>query len=104
MPIASLRLSFASLLAAVGAGCAAPSTPCAPTLEATWIRAALPGAGALAGYGVVRNDCPAPMTIVGAESADFEAVSIHSTVDAGGVSRMREAGPLVVAPGTSMRL
>ena len=103
MRILSLRLAFAGLLAAAGTACAAPAKPCAPTLEAPWIRAALPGSATLAGYVVVRNDCPAPMAIVGADSPDFASVTMHETVDDGGISRMREAARIVVAPNASQR-
>jgi copper(I)-binding protein len=92
---------LATLFAAAGSACAAPDAPCMPTLEAAWIRAAPPGATTLAGYAVVRNGCAAPVTVVGAESADFGSVSMHVTVDVDGVSRMREAEPIVVAPKAS---
>jgi copper(I)-binding protein len=100
MRILSLRLAFAGLVAAAGTACAAPatSTSCTPTLQAPWIRAALPGSTMLAGYVVVRNDCPAPVAIIGADSPDFSSVTIHQTVDEGGISRMREAGRIEVAP------
>jgi copper(I)-binding protein len=104
MQIPSPRVRCALLLAAASAACAAPQPPCAPTLESAWIRAALPGSAMLAGYAVIRNACAVPMTITGAEGGDFAAVSIHATIDEGGVSRMRADGPLVLAPGTMLRL
>lgn len=103
MRILSLRLAFAGLLAAAGTACAAPAADCTPTLEAPWIRAALPGSTMLAGYVVVRNECAAPVTIVGADSAEFSSVTMHETVDEGGISRMREAGRIVVAPHSTQR-
>jgi copper(I)-binding protein len=102
MTIPNPRLSLVLLLAAAAAACAAPTTPCAPTLGMAWIRAALPGSTMLAGYAVVRNDCAAPATITGADGADFAGVSMHATIDGGGVSRMRESGPLTIAPGQSL--
>ena len=104
MRIPSLRVLPALLLAAASAACASPQPPCAPVLESAWIRAALPGSPMLAGYAAIRNDCAVPMTITGAEGTDFGSVSIHATIDDGGVSRMRAAGPLVLAPGTTLRL
>jgi hypothetical protein len=102
--------AVAVLLATTSLGaCAAAPPPeaCAPVLESAWVRAAPPGATMLAGYAVVRNDCARPVRIVGAESLDFASASLHATVDEGGVSRMRAAGPLdvpargrlVLAPG-----
>jgi copper(I)-binding protein len=103
MTIPTLRLALALLLAASATACAAPAAPCAPVLDSAWIRAALPGSTTLAGYAVVRNGCAAPVSIVGADGADFAGVSIHATIEEGGMSHMREAGPLVVAPGTTLR-
>jgi copper(I)-binding protein len=74
----------------------AAGTACLPTLVAPWVRAAPPGTMMLAGYAVVRNDCAAAVTIVGAESLDFASASMHETVVEQGVSRMRATGPLVV--------
>jgi copper(I)-binding protein len=95
-------LALASVLGAVCAACSTPAASCAPTLESPWIRAALPGTTMLAGYAVVRNDCPSPVTIVGAEGDDFAAVTLHATVDEGGISRMREAGSMRVAANGSL--
>jgi copper(I)-binding protein len=101
MRIPFLRLAVAGLVAAAASACAASSSTCAPTLEAPWIRAALPGSTMLAGYVRVRNGCAAPVTIVGAESPDFASITIHVTVDENGVSRMREAGPIKLASGAA---
>jgi copper(I)-binding protein len=97
-----LRLCSVLAVVAAFAACAGPATPCAPTIGSPWIRAALPGSSMLAAYAVVRNDCAAPVTIAGADGVDFAGVSIHATTDAGGVSRMREAGPLAIAPGRTL--
>ncbi|MGH8029497.1 MAG: copper chaperone PCu(A)C [Arenimonas sp.] len=82
----------------------APAAPCAPTLEAAWIRAAPPGTTMLAGYAQLHNACATTLTVVGAQSTDFASVSLHATLDRGGVSHMQEAGPLEVAPGASLEL
>jgi copper(I)-binding protein len=52
----------------------------------------------LAGYALLENPCPTPIVVVGAESLDFASASVHETVEVDGVSRMREAGPLTIAP------
>ena len=84
--------------AAVGA-----EPACAPVIESPWVRAAPPGAASLAGYLVLRNPCTAPVEVAEVESKDFGMPMIHRTVVEAGVSRMRPAGKLVVAPGESLR-
>jgi copper(I)-binding protein len=101
--LASLCL-VAVIAATTGGACAAPKASCAPTLEAAWIRAAPPGSTTLAGYAVLRNACATPVTVVGADSPDFASVSLHATMDMGGVSHMHAAGPLEVAAKASLAL
>jgi copper(I)-binding protein len=97
--IRSLAAAAALALAPTLAACAAPTADCLPTVEAAWVRTPPPGASMLAGYAVIANGCRAPVAIVGAEADDFGMAMIHRTVEEGGVSRMREAGDLAVAPG-----
>lgn len=87
-----------SASAAVGAGPA-----CRPVLEAPWVRAAPPGATALAGYLVLRNGCRSPVEVVAVESLDFAMPMIHRSEVVQGVSRMRPAGKLAVAPGAELK-
>jgi copper(I)-binding protein len=100
----ALLLLVAALAATTGGACAASTAPCAPTLAAAWIRAAPPGSTMLAGYAVLRNACATPVTVVGADSPYFASVSLHATMDAGGVSHMHAAGPLEVAAKASLHL
>lgn len=89
-----------SLLAPASAAVAAP-TPCLPTLEQAWIRAAPPATTALAGYVLLRNSCPTAFSVVDVSSPDFAMGMIHRTVVEGGVSRMRAArSPVVPARGS----
>jgi len=71
-------------------------------IESPWVRAAPPGAASLAGYLVLRNPCAAPVEVADVESKDFGMPMIHRTVVEDGVSRMRPAGKLVLAPGESL--
>lgn len=97
-------LSLAALLMlASGSALAAGDAACLPTIEDPWVRAAPPGAASLAGYLVLRNGCDVPVEVVDVESLDFGMPMIHRTVEEGGVSRMRPAGKLVLAPGESLR-
>lgn len=108
MQIDAARCALLPLVAAIaattGGACAAPKAPCAPMLESAWIRAAPPGSTLLAGYAVLRNACAVPVTVVGADSPDFASVSLHQTMDTGGVSHMHAAGPLAVTAKSSLRL
>lgn len=68
-------------------------------VERAWIRSAPPGAMMLAGYATLRNDGDAPVSVTGADSADFGSVSLHESVEEGGVVRMRALGNIEIAPG-----
>ena len=101
----SFILGSALLLASSAA--VAKTTECTPVIEQAWIRAAPPGATALAGYAVLRNPCARPFAVTGVSSSDFAMAMIHETIVENGISRMRHAaslplrakGSLVFAPG-----
>lgn len=84
--------------AAVGA-----ESDCRPVIEQPWVRAAPPGASTLAGYLVLRNPCSATFVVTDVESLDFGMPMIHRSEEVDGVSRMREAGELSLAPGAELR-
>ena len=71
-------------------------------VEHAWIRSAPPSALMRAGYAVLRNDGDAPVTVTGADSADFADVQVHQTVLEDGVERMRPTGRIDIAPGRSV--
>jgi copper(I)-binding protein len=86
---------------------AAEAAPAAAgVLAATggWVRATPPGMPMLAGYVTLANGGDAPVTLVGASSPAVEAVELHRTEIVDGVSRMRAAGELVIAPGETLAL
>lgn len=85
--------------AAVAAG-----TACLPTVEKAWIRAAPPGATALAGYALIRNPCSTPAAITGVTSRHFVMGMVHETVVDNGVSRMRHARSLELPARGELRL
>jgi copper(I)-binding protein len=87
------------LLLAAAASAAVGAEPCVPVVEKAWVRAAPPAAASLAGYLVLRNPCSGPVRVTGVESLDFGMPMIHRTVEQGGVSRMREAGELLLPAG-----
>ena len=91
------------LFALLAASAAVGSERCEPSIESAWVRAAPPGAASLAGYLVLRNDCDVPVTVTGAEAADFAMPMIHRTVEEDGVSKMRHEHESVVPPGAALK-
>ncbi|TLY49620.1 MAG: copper chaperone PCu(A)C [Gammaproteobacteria bacterium] len=71
-------------------------------IEGAWIRNAPPGAMMLAGYASVRNDGDAAVIVTAADSADFASVSLHESIEEGGVVRMRALDRVEIKPGASV--
>lgn len=92
------------LLLVVG-GCAneTPSDPtqCAPRFEAGWIRLGPAAMQMMGGFGRIENQCAEDAAVVAAGSAQFADVSLHRTIEAGGVSQMRPVARLEVDAGTT---
>lgn len=86
------------LLIGLMASAAVQADDCRPQIERPWVREAPPGAPSLAGYLRLRNDCDATVQVVGVESLDVGRPMIHRTEHAGGISRMRPVGELVIQP------
>lgn len=91
------------LLLGLLASASVQADDCRPLIEGAWVRAAPPGAPSLAGYLTLRNPCRDAVQVVDVESLDFGRPMIHRTEHAGGVSRMRPAGELVIEPGAELR-
>jgi copper(I)-binding protein len=77
------------LLAPASAAVASAPAPCAPRFEQGWVRAAPPGATVLSGYGMLRNDCHAPVLVIAVRSREFMMAMVHETKVEKGVSTMR---------------
>ncbi len=91
------RSFILGLLLLTGASAAvAKPADCAPVVEQAWIRAAPPGATALAGYAMLRNPCAKPFVVTDVSSPDFVMGMIHETVVEQGISRMRHAKSLTL--------
>ncbi len=97
------RLVLGLLLSLWASAAVGAPASCDPVIEAPWVRAAPPGADVLAGYLVFRNPCAQAVTVVDVESLDFGMPMIHRSEVVDGVSRMRHAGKLEVAPGAALR-
>ena len=68
-------------------------------VENAWIRNAPPGTAMMAGYGVLHNVGDAPVTVTGAESADFGSASLHKSSNTDGMEHMQPLGEITIAPG-----
>jgi len=69
-----------------------------------WIRSAPPGTTMLAGYATLKNTGDAPVTVLTAQSDAFRMTSLHETIVANDVAKMREVHRLVVPPGGEVRM
>ena len=68
-------------------------------VENAWIRNAPAGAAMMAGYGVLHNVGDAPVTVTGADSADFASASLHKSTNSNGMEHMQALGDITIAPG-----
>lgn len=98
------RLQRGIAALALALTCAAASAAGKLRVEDAWIREAPPGATAMAGYATLRNTGDEPLRLLAVQSAAFRNASVHETVIAGGMSRMRELHDLDIAPGETIAL
>jgi len=89
------------LFAALFAFCVSAHAGGAAQASDAWLRY-IPGGAPAAGYFTLTNRGDKPLSLVGAESADFGMVLIHRTIERGGMSTMRPVHELAVAPGKSV--
>lgn len=96
----STCLAALGLLAAAGCAQAAGRL----VVSEAWIREAPPQATMLAGYARLENTGDEPLSVLTVQSDAFRMASVHETVVADGVSKMREVHRLDLAPGASVAL
>lgn len=96
MPI----FSFMAALALLAPGSTTPgATHAAPLrIEEGWVREAPPGMSVLGAYARFCNDGDAPLVLVDARSASFDAVEMHVTVEDGGAARMKRLDRVELPP------
>ncbi len=94
-------LSWASLTSATATG--APGAALSIRVDDPWIRwlpAGVPGAG----YFTLINTGDESVALIAAMSADFRDVSIHRSVERGGVMQMEEVREIIVDPHSRLEL
>lgn len=98
-----MRIPASCLLILLLPGCAAAEPPTLQ-LEEPWVRAAPPGAAALAAYATLRNVGAGPLVVRPCPSAGFAAVSLHQTTHDDGVARMRPLQQIEIQPREAVTL
>ena len=72
--------------------------------DEAWIRHLPPAVPVRAGYLVLTNPTPQPITIVAAESPAFARVEFHRSVEHDGKMQMRRVESIRIEPGASLAL
>jgi periplasmic copper chaperone A len=93
---AAILLLAVALAFASAPGC---TRECSPRVVDGWIRSGPPSMPMMAGFARIENSCDAPVGVVAAQSAHFDAVELHETRIVDGVSRMRAVPRLEIAAG-----
>lgn len=75
---------------------AASAADCLPLVREAWIRLTPAGMPMHAGFARIDNPCGAPVTIVGASSAQYARIDMHETRLENGMNRMRARAQAVV--------
>lgn len=96
---ASAPLLFLVLLAPL-----AVAAPSPVAIEDAWVRAAPPGASAMAAYATLRNSGDVAVDVRPCPSEGFASVELHETVHEGGMARMRPLPSLTVPAGGTAAL
>ena len=73
----TIRRSLAAIVLFAATAHPLQAEDCLPVVESGWIRQPPMAMPMMAGFGVVRNACDAPATIVSASSPAFGSVELH---------------------------
>lgn len=97
-----MRFSF---LAAAVAALSVPAVAQAPTMHVSgWARATVAGQSGSAAYLTIHNAGPGSDRLLGLSTPAAASATLHGTSMAGGVMRMRGAGPQVIAQGKLLEM
>jgi copper(I)-binding protein len=80
------------------------ATEAAISVSGAWARATPPGVSIGAAYLTINNRGARPDVLIGASSPAAAAVQLHRTSVDHGMSRMRPAGAVTLAPGSTLRV
>jgi len=97
-----MRALLASALAVLAAS-AVPAAP-AGVRVGGWARPTIAGQSAGAAYLHIRNTGPAGDRLLAVSSPAAASAAVHRSSIVGGVSRMRPAGPIAIAPGGTLAM
>ena len=90
-------LGFAIMMAFMSSGAVAGSATEKASVENPWIRSAPPMAKIMAGYWIIHNHSPQPITLTGVTSPAFKDVEIHRTEIMEGMAHMTPVAELQIA-------
>jgi copper(I)-binding protein len=93
-----MRIRWWWLLVLMWAATARAAAP-ALVIEKPWIRALPPGSSVYAAYLVLVNTGTEAVTLTGAQSPAAQDVSLHRSMEHGGMSHMAKVGTIVLAGG-----
>ena len=83
----------------------APATAKAPVHHVSgWARATVPAQSGSAAYLTIHNAGPGSDRLLSVSTPAAASASIHSTSMAGGIMRMRSAGPQTIAPNQKLQM
>ena len=89
----------------LAAALAVPAAAAGPTVHVSgWARPTVPGQNAGAAYLALHNAGHAPDRLLAIATPAAASASVHQTSTAGGVSRMRPAGALAIAPNQALTM
>jgi copper(I)-binding protein len=93
-----------ALLWALVAGPAPAGPTDAVVVEKAWIRTTVPGVPVAAGYATLRNVSAHAETLVAVDCPVAASAELHETTMSQGMTGMRPAGKVEIAPGQSLKL
>ena len=71
-------------------------------VQNAWIREAPPTIKVMAGYLEIKNSSDKALTLVSAESTEFERIEFHLSQTEDDVARMKQQNEIIIAPGSTL--
>ena len=70
-------------------------------VHSAWLREAPPTIKIMAGYLEIENSSDKTLTLISAESSDFERIEFHLSQTEDGMARMQQQHEIIIAPNTT---